>query len=229
MPRAELEAMMMLTRIMMMAVRAAAFKCSRFTVTTNSASCQAALQRSGAELNPYSANRVSEIKHNLAEVARDVKIVEGFTHVKSKLNPADIGTRSGIKLSELGEGSIWQDGPGFLLLPRKDWPVTAGVIEEAPKEELRKRRLDGWRGLVAAAHGATTARPEEDEGNQAPAPAETEPARASVHEQEEGNRAQAAPGPAPTGAELTKILAPGQEKEEVRIMSAPGSASATGG
>ena len=56
----------------------------------------------------------------------------------------------GVKLAELGPTSMWQRGPGFLLLPRGRWPVSALVAGEAPKEELRKHRLDAWKDLQAA-------------------------------------------------------------------------------
>ena len=75
--------------------------------------------------------------------------MENFTHVESKLNPADIGTRMGVKLADLGPSSMWQRGPSFLLLPRERWPVSSLVTGQTPREELRKHRLDAWRNLEA--------------------------------------------------------------------------------
>ena len=57
---------------------------------------------------------MAEIKHNLAEVAKEAEVVEDFVHVESKLNPADIGNCTGVKLADLGQGSTWQEGPKFL-------------------------------------------------------------------------------------------------------------------
>ena len=71
-------------------------------------------------------------------------------HIESKLNPANIGTRIREKLDEPGPSSVWQRGPGFLLLPREWRPVSALVEGEAPKEELRKHHLDVWKDLHAA-------------------------------------------------------------------------------
>ena len=61
-PRAQLQAMVMLTRILITAAKASAAKFSNVTLTTDSLSCQAALKLSCTELNPYFANRVAEIK-----------------------------------------------------------------------------------------------------------------------------------------------------------------------
>ena len=104
----------------------------------------------GAELNPYFANRVVQIKHNIPEVKKEAGQVENLKRIESKLNPAKIGTRMGARLDELGPSSIWQKGPGFLLLPRERWPVSALVEGETPKEELRKHRLYAWKDPPAA-------------------------------------------------------------------------------
>ena len=99
------------------------------------------------------------------------------------------------------------------------------MSEEAPKEELRKRRLDGWKGLAAAAYGARTETPKEDEGSLASGPAEREQDRSSEQEGAEGSPVLPAPGPALAGAELARVLALGQEEEEVRALAAPGPAT----
>ena len=80
-PRAELQDMVMLTRILITAANASAAKLSKVTLTTDSFSCQAALKGLGTELNPYFANRVAEIKHTIAEVKKEAGQVENFTPV----------------------------------------------------------------------------------------------------------------------------------------------------
>ena len=73
-PKAELQAMVMLVRIITMVLRAAAFKCNRVSLATESACClaalnwPAALNRPGATLHHYFANRVAEITHSLSEL-----------------------------------------------------------------------------------------------------------------------------------------------------------------
>ena len=111
--------MVMLVRIITIVLRAAAFTCNRVSLATDSACCIAALNRPGATLHPYFANRVAEITHSLSELRQEFEgKIESFSHIEGKLNPADVGTRPGIRLSNLGPGSKWQAGPEFLKLPR---------------------------------------------------------------------------------------------------------------
>ena len=142
--------MVRLTRILIMARKASSEKFSPVTLTTESLRCQAVLKHSGAELDPYFSNRVAEIKHNIDEVRKKAGQVKNFTHIESKLNPADIGKRMGVRLDGLVPSSIWQKGSDFLLLPREKWPVSALVEGETSKEELRKHCLDAWKDTRAA-------------------------------------------------------------------------------
>ena len=98
--------MVMLVRIITIVLRAAAFTCSRVSLATDYACCIAALSRSGATLYPYFANRVAEITHSLSELRQEFGgKIENFSHIEGKLNPADMGTRPGMKLSDLGPES----------------------------------------------------------------------------------------------------------------------------
>ena len=119
-PRSELQAMVMLVRILVVVVRAAAFTSRRMTLATDSACCVAALKRSGAALHPFFSNRVAEITQTLENLRKESPgEVERFCHIEGKLNPADVGTCPGVCLSELGPSSLWQTGPKFLVeLPR---------------------------------------------------------------------------------------------------------------
>ena len=152
-PRSELQAMVMLVRILATVLRAAAFSCTRVSLATDSACCIATLSRPGAALHPYFSNRVAEITHSLAGLRSEFdREVENFCHVEGKLNPADVGTRPGVKLSDLGPGSMWQGGPGFLKLPRSQWPLKEKVTAKVPEGELRRRPLE-LRGFTAAIEG----------------------------------------------------------------------------
>ena len=152
-PRAELQAMVMLVRTITTVLRAAAFSCNRVSLVTDSACFIAAINRSGATLHPYLANRVAEITHCLSELRQEFGgVIKSFSHIEGKLNPADMGTRPGIRLSNLGPGSKWQAGPEFLKLPRNRWPLKAKVSAKAPKEEIRKRPLE-LRGFAVIMKG----------------------------------------------------------------------------
>ena len=145
--------MVMLVRIITIVLRAAAFMCNRVSLATDSACCIAALNRPGATLHPYFANRVAEITHSLTELRQEFEgEIKSFSHIEGKLNPADVGTRSGTRLSDLGPGSKWQAGPEFFKLPRNRWPLKNKVTAEVPKEEIRKRPLE-LGGFAAVAKG----------------------------------------------------------------------------
>ena len=101
---------MILIRIAILAARAVSFKAERITLSSDSASCVAALQHTGASLNPFFANRVAEIQHTRTELSKLAGEVEKFTHVTGKLNLADLGTRPGIRMDKLGPGKLWQGG-----------------------------------------------------------------------------------------------------------------------
>ena len=80
---------------------------------------------------------MAEIQHTQAELSKLAGEVEKFTHVAGKLNPADLGTRPGVRVDELGPGKLWQEGPAYLRQPREGWPITDKVGGAVPKEELR--------------------------------------------------------------------------------------------
>jgi hypothetical protein len=134
-PKAELQAMVILVRIITMVLRAAAFKCNRVSLATEYACCIAALNWPGATLNPYFTNRVAEITHSLSELKQELEgNIEKLSLIEGKLNQADVGTRPGIRLSSLGPGSKWQAGPEFLKMPRDWWPLKNRVYAKVPKE-----------------------------------------------------------------------------------------------
>ena len=60
-PRAEMQATVMLVRVIKVALRAAAFTCALVIASTNSACCVVALLRIGSSLHPYFANRAAEV------------------------------------------------------------------------------------------------------------------------------------------------------------------------
>ena len=69
-------------------------------------------------------------------------MVEDLHYVASEDNPADLATRGGVKLKDLGPGSFWQKGPSFLCSRRDLWPVNRDFISDAelPEDEIRSKR-----------------------------------------------------------------------------------------
>ena len=55
---------------------------------------------------------------------RKICPVEDFQYLPSKSNPADLATRTGGKLEEIGIDSDWQS-PKFLKEPRENWPFSS--------------------------------------------------------------------------------------------------------
>ena len=70
--------------------------------------------------------------------------MEPIRKVPGDLNPVDLGTRPSAIPSDLGLGSVWQQGPQFLLQDRKDWPLTdVPVGDWIPPEELKEVKYPG--------------------------------------------------------------------------------------
>ena len=99
------------------------------------------LEKSVGALKPFFHNRVSEILENLADM-RKVCEVEDLHYIASKDNPADLATRGGVKLEDIGPGSFWQKGPLFLCSRRDMWPVSREFIDDIaiPEDEVRMKK-----------------------------------------------------------------------------------------
>ena len=107
------------------------FSDSRFTISIAAKSTSA--------LKPFFHNRVSELTENMA-LMRKVCQVDDIHYVASADNPADLATRGGVKLKDIGPDSFWQKGPTFLCSRRDLWPVSRDFLpEDVPEEEIRTR------------------------------------------------------------------------------------------
>jgi transposase InsO family protein len=134
-PRGELQAMVVLLRLMASMVSSLWMKVGKITVFSDSQCTLAALRKVGAPLRPYFANRVSESLALLKELEKLCDTVVRVRHVPGKLNPADLGTRGTATMTDLGSHSTWQDGPAFLRLPEDQWPETLEEEGAIPTEE----------------------------------------------------------------------------------------------
>ena len=144
-PRGEMQSLTILTRLMVVAAEAFPARFASVSAYTDSMCSIGALSKTSTALKPYFGNRVSEIQHlrsQLAELTDDLAPVH---HIPGSNNPADVGTRSGVLVEDLGEGSVWQRGPTFLGLPYADWPITtdeARFTARVPSEEVRAGHRD---------------------------------------------------------------------------------------
>ena len=75
---------------------------------------KAMINKESYGFSSFAANRIGEIHRNSEQ--------SNWYWIDGDLNIADIVTRP-VHASELHEGSVWQNGPEFLKLDEKDWPI----------------------------------------------------------------------------------------------------------
>ncbi len=95
-----------------------------------------------------------------AEVRAKSSIPEEWRWVPTDANAADIGTRAGVRPSQLGPDSEYQNGPPWLARPEAEWPikVTFGAV---PAEEVRGPAAATAAAAVVAARAPGGGFPEE--------------------------------------------------------------------
>ena len=150
-PRSELSALLLSTRLILTAVKALSMveemQPDEAILLSDSECCISALDKSTSALKPYFHNRVSEIVSNLKSLDAFCK-VEKVSHVPREFNAADIATHSGAKLCDLGPTSAWQKGPSFLSLRRDSWPIGRDFVRtDLPDTELRTKCMNVFAAL----------------------------------------------------------------------------------
>ena len=83
-----------------------------------------------------------------------MKPVDSWLHIPSAENVADILTK-GATPSQLGEGSVWQAGPKWLVEDRSLWPVTEVPINKDMLEEIESFKTSD-KMLKSMSFSATT-------------------------------------------------------------------------
>ena len=138
-PRSEMSGFLILTRLLKVVVDAMEVKPVRITTAVDSQCTISAMEKSGGLLAPYFASRVAESTSNLSELAENFQL-DPVQHVPGTQNPADIPTRATTKPYEIGDNSLWQNGPPYLALPREQWPFSRDFWNLLPDAELRAPR-----------------------------------------------------------------------------------------
>ena len=118
--------MVVLCRLLMVTAVSLDRPVERVSISINHEAVIAAVLQKGPYIGQdkvYWTNRTSEIKGILEELKIQASDVEEVTHMSSKLNPADIGTRGEAKIDRIRRGSPWQTAPKFLTTRREYWPV----------------------------------------------------------------------------------------------------------
>ena len=75
------------------------------------------------KFDTFSAPRVTEIQTNTT--------IENWFWVDTRENPADVGTRGKVSVSDLNENSFWRNGPAWLKLPSSEWPLKSDFKKES--------------------------------------------------------------------------------------------------
>merc|ERR1712089_3068 len=136
-PRSELTALQILTRLLAKAVKALPDTPSEVHILGDSTCVISALDKVATCFNPFMHSRISDIHHTIEVIGKQAKVFP-IQYIPSKENIADIATRSETLVSTIGPNSIWQIGPTWLSQPRKNWPATRSFIkEELPDIECK--------------------------------------------------------------------------------------------
>lgn len=129
-PRLELAAAELLSRMLGELIKAMEFTSVDYTLWTDSQVVLHWIQKIPRNLKTYVANRVSSIQTNT-----DVK---RWKYINTKENPADLLSR-GMKPSELINSELWLHGPEWLTSSHEGWPKCVFVPNTAAEAELEFR------------------------------------------------------------------------------------------
>ena len=148
-----------MSRLALTSVKALAaddsMKPSRVMMFTDSKCTVSVIEKSSSALKPFFHNRVSEFVENVALMKKTCG-VDDLHYVASAGNPADLATRGGVKLGDIGPSSFWQLGPTFLPWWRDLWPASRDFIsEDVPEEEIRTRKSFSFHLRVIVTNVAT--------------------------------------------------------------------------
>ena len=136
-PRSELSALQILTRLLSKTIKALPETPSEVHILGDSTCVISAMDKVATSFNPYMHSRISDIHHTLEVIGKQAKVLP-IQHIPSKENIADIATRTETLVSTIGPESIWQIGPKWLTQPRTEWPATrAFAKEELPDVECK--------------------------------------------------------------------------------------------
>ena len=139
-PRGELQAIVILHRLIATIIDAFPFQFASISTYSDSLCSIGAMYKSSSTLRPYFANRVLEVLRWREQIQLKTAELAPISHVPGEQNPADLGTRGAVGIGELGLDSTWQQGPDFLRRDYDDWPRTSPAVAsrmEVPMEEAR--------------------------------------------------------------------------------------------
>ena len=140
-PRGELQALVMVHRLLLTVAEAFPYRFNMISAFTDSMCSVGALHKSPSSLRPYFCNRVLEINRIREQLGELCGGLPPICHIPGENNPADLGTRGQVSMGDLGPGSTWQLGPGFLQADFSEWlsSVDVDVAQlQLPPEECKQ-------------------------------------------------------------------------------------------
>ena len=149
-PRSEMDAAVMATRVAYRVLKSFNLEDMPEVVWIigDSETVLASREKDAGFFGEFFGNRIGETYDYMEEIQKLTKVgISGeWYHCKSADNAADRASRLDSTPADLRFGSEWQDGPGYLYLERKDWPLERNFADRKskvliPEEEiLRKYR-----------------------------------------------------------------------------------------
>ena len=137
-PRGELQALVVLHRLVLAVLEALPYRCLSVSTFTDSLCSLGAVHKPSSSMKPFFGNRVLEILRIREQLVDLTDELAPISHVPGEFNPADLGTRGLVSVGDLGPGSYWQTGPTFLQEDYEKWPRTQVVgdsLDSLPPEE----------------------------------------------------------------------------------------------
>ena len=149
MPRGELQALVVMHRLLLTVAEAFPGSFLSVSAYTDSACCLGALGKTRTTMKPFFAHRVSEIAWLREQLQGFAEEVDEVQHIPGVDNPADVGTRGLGCMDQLGPESVWQCGPAFLSGPFEDWPKMTQEVASTIQVPIVKCRIDSGTSLTA--------------------------------------------------------------------------------
>ena len=146
-PRGELQALVVLHRLVLAVVEAFPYRFRSVSTYTDSLCSLGAIHKPSSSLKPFFGNRVLEILRIREQLLDLTDELAPISHIPGESNPADLGTRGLVSVGDLGPGSYWQSGPSFLEEDYAGWPRTSIVGD--PSENLPPEECVSLFGSVA--------------------------------------------------------------------------------
>ena len=126
-PKLELQAAVMGTRLAKSVVKSSIWKFSKIYRIIDSECTLSTLKKDSYALPEFQSNRVTECLESSK--------IEDWYHTRSRNNISDLGTRNNATVEDISEGSEWQEGKRWMYLPVNQWPVTQDIRSSHDQEE----------------------------------------------------------------------------------------------